>query len=540
MQFLRVALVAMAVIGVSEAGLEDQPDPIQDLGLIHAVVPITMRGITGRFWWSPIRVLPFEPGFRVGNPPFQKVSSIFDITTGGKGDFYSRESNTPPEVIASACVLLLLSIQGLALPLYGGISRDGKMIGFVNSPLNRGLASARLVCGNAGVESMSPLAAQAFDSVREAVAKSVIQTRKILLLLAFAGYHALMIREFQVVLDVNDESWSQIEDLRRPDMSDVQFRFSLIIYVQQLATSTFDSVFLRALRTMWAGRVHNFLQDEHRFAAAVSRIAPLCTGVLFRNLNKNMQFGLSRQFAEEAFVDPTTNRIFASSESDANDFEESSLRLIRDCMAGDWSEFKPPTLADTDLPEMRAFIHLDDSMNVMEDTTAVANTIQDSNRALLFLFGGALRPFVGVFVERTRRETGSRKSDFCRFFSEMDSVAFDRLEGRQATSEIEDQSTLEKKIVDVAPLVEIVRKCTDSEALNSVFDIISGSQSAFTSRNLSRVEKMTATDNRDGFATLTRSQIRWIRDNSRGSAKAKAAPPAPSQSALVNPYSEYA
>ena len=336
MQFSRLVLVTMACLLVfADAGLEDPPDQVADLGLVHAVIPVTMRGITGRFWWSPIRSLPFQPGFRVGNPPFQKSSSIFDVTTGGRGDFYTRDSNTPPEILASACVLLFMSIQGVALPLWGGISREGKMVGFLHSPLNRGVPCSRLVCGNAGIEAMSPMAGLAFNSVRNSVAKSVVLFRRVLLLLAFAGYHALMIRELRFVLDVNDDSFSHLDDLRRADMTDSEFRFAMILYVQGMAASAFDSIFLRSLRTLWTGRFQNCLFNECRFAAAISRIAPLCTGVLVRNEGKNMQFGLSRQFSEEAFVSPTTNRVFAADENDAIDFEESSLRVIRDCVDGD-------------------------------------------------------------------------------------------------------------------------------------------------------------------------------------------------------------
>ena len=526
MQFLRLVLVATAcLLGFADAGLEDPPDQIADIGLVHAVVPVTMRGITGRFWWSPIRSLPFQPGFRLGNPPFQRASSAFDVTTGGRGDFYTRESNTPPEVFASACVLLFLSIQGVALPLWGAISREGKMLGFLHSPLNRGVPCGRLVCGNAGIEAMSPMAGLAFDSVRKSVAKSVVLFRRVLVLLAFAGHHALAIRETQFLLDVNDDSFLCLDDFRRSEMTDSEFRFAMILYVQSLAASAFEPIFLRSLRTLWNGRFHNCLVDECRFAAALGRISPLCTGVLVRNSNKNMQFGLSRQFSEEAFVSPTTNRIFANEENDSNDFEESSLRMIRDCMDGDWSEFTPPEFGEAEIPEMRSFIHLNDSMNVIRDTTDVSNAIQNSNMAIMTLFGGALRPVFGVFVEKTRHETGTRKSDFCRFFADLDSCAFDRIEGRQAVSEIEDQSTIEKKVADLTPLIEIVREPHGAEPVKSVFNVVEAAQSAFASRNHNRVQKMTSTDNRESFTVLTRSQIRWIRDNSRGAAKAKAAPP---------------
>ena len=526
MQFSRLVLVTMACLLVfADAGLEDPPDQVADLGLVHAVIPVTMRGITGRFWWSPIRSLPFQPGFRVGNPPFQKSSSIFDVTTGGRGDFYTRDSNTPPEILASACVLLFMSIQGVALPLWGGISREGKMVGFLHSPLNRGVPCSRLVCGNAGIEAMSPMAGLAFNSVRNSVAKSVVLFRRVLLLLAFAGYHALMIRELRFVLDVNDDSFSHLDDLRRADMTDSEFRFAMILYVQGMAASAFDSIFLRSLRTLWTGRFQNCLFNECRFAAAISRIAPLCTGVLVRNEGKNMQFGLSRQFSEEAFVSPTTNRVFAADENDAIDFEESSLRVIRDCVDGDWSGFTPPEFGDTEIPEMKSFIRLDDSMNVIRNASEAANEIQDSNMAMMVLFGGAFRPVFGVFVEKTRHETGTRKSDFCRFFKDLDSCAFDRLEGQQTVGEIEDQTTIEKKIADLTPLIEIVREPHGSEPVKSIFNVISASQAAFVNRNQFRVHKMTATDPRDSFIISTRAQIRWARDNSRGSAKAKASPP---------------
>ena len=77
----------------------------------------------------------------------------------------------------------------------------------------------------------------------------------------------------------------------------------------------------------------------------------------------------------------------------------------------------------------------------------------------------------------------------------------------------------------MTPLIEIVREPHGAEPVKSVFNIVEAAQSAFASRNQNRVQKMTSTDSREAFTVLTRSQIRWIRDNSRGAAKAKAAPP---------------
>jgi len=416
-------------------------------------------------------------------------------------------------------------MQGLALPIYGFVSRDGRMIGFVHGPLNHGAAESRTVVGNAGIECMASLASTAFDSAKQVIAKSIVMTRRILFLLAFAGYHAILIRELGITMDVSDDSFQFVDDVRRFDMSGAEFRFTMVLYIQRLAASRFDVVFLRALRTMWNARFHNYLVDDFRFAAAVGRMAPLTTGVLFQNNNRNRQFGLSRQFTEEAFVSPTVNSIFSISESEAHNYEDSALRVIRDCVDGDWSEFEPQLPVEGQIPELRAFVHVNDSFNIVEDTTDIARANQNSNLALLVFFGGALRPFTATFIEKHRHEEGIRRSDFMGFFAALDSCAIDRLEGRQAVAEVEGQDAIQQKVADIEPLIQLAKRPHGAEPIQAIYDVAKATQTAFASRNRARIERMTAVDHRESFTTLTRQSVRWIRENSRPAAKAKASPP---------------
>jgi len=284
MKVIFTILFAMACSAFVASAVDPEPEnPIRQMGMIHGVLPVTLRGITARFWWSPFRALPVTPGFRTSMPPFNMQSGLLDVATGGSGDFYTREFDTPPDLVRTAQVFLFLCLQGLAFPIYACLSRDGRVIGFVDSPLNYGPAGSRVVVGNAGIEIYSPLAAVVFEAPRFVVAKSVLMTRRIMTLLAFVGNHALFKREnafYQV--DESDNSFTSVADLKRGDIPEMQFRFQLVVFIHKLADSAFETGFLVRLRTLWNGRFTNFLDNDLRFAAALSRIAPLLTGVLFQ------------------------------------------------------------------------------------------------------------------------------------------------------------------------------------------------------------------------------------------------------------------
>ena len=221
-------------------------------------------------------------------------------------------------------------------------------------------------------------------------------------------------------------------------------------------------------------------------------------------------------------MDPTTNRILSETEESAVDYEDAALRLIRETVDGEWSQFCPPSAAAANIPEYQSLIHLNEDVNVIQDTTPAAVARQDSLIALLFILGGSIRPFMGIFVEQTRRQVGIRKTGFMRFFAELDSVAFDRLEGRQNEAVIEDSSSIQRRVVELHPLISLILSPTGAEHFSTIFEICESMQSAFSARNRSRVERMSAVDSRDSYTTLTRSQLRWA---NRPVAKAKAAPP---------------